>query len=249
MRDYILYPLKIANNIIKKELFINMNFMHTAIELTLGFLALFLITKIIGRRQLSQITPFDFISAIVLGELLGNAIYDNDIGIFYILGTLFLWAVLMLMVELLSQKCLSLRGFLEGNPSIVIRQGMIDRKELKKNKIDINELENLLRQKDVFSVREVEYGILEANGKLSILKNSKYSQPTMEDLKLSQKAVCLPVTLISDGKILWDNVVDAGFNQHWLQNQLNKKGFNNAKEVFYAEWKDDEGMHIVSLKK
>lgn len=226
-----------------------MNFMHTASELTLGFAALFLITKIIGKRQLSQITPFDFISAIVLGELLGNAIYDNDIGIIYILCTLFLWAILMLIVELLSQKFLSLRGFLEGNPSIVIRQGMIDRKELKKNKIDINELENLLRQKDIFSVREVEFGILEANGKLSVLKKSKYSQPTIEDLDVSQKSVYLPVTIISDGVVLWDNVVDSGFNKEWLQNQLKEMGFNDAKEVFYAEWKEDEGMHIVPLKK
>jgi uncharacterized membrane protein YcaP (DUF421 family) len=233
---------------LKKEILANMRFMNTAGELILGFMALFLITKVIGRRQLSQITPFDFISAIVLGELLGNAIYDRDIGITYILGTLSLWAVLMLLVELLSQKFLSLRGFLEGNPSIVIRHGMIDRKELKKNKIDINELENLLRQKDVFSVREVEYALLEANGKLSVLKNFKYTQPTADDLNLAEKPVCLPVTLISDGKILWDNVMDSGFDKKWLQNQLNQQGFSDAKEVFYAEWKDDEGMHFVPLK-
>ncbi|SHK44431.1 YetF domain-containing protein [Paramaledivibacter caminithermalis] len=222
-------------------------FVYTVIELIIGFMALFIITKIIGRRQLSQIAPFDFISAIVLGELLGNAIYDKEVGIFYILSTLLIWAVLMLIVEMLTQKYSKLRGFLEGNPSIVIRNGLIDRKELKKNKIDINELLNLLRQKDVFSIREVEYGILEANGKLSILKKSKYTQPNVEDLNLQKKPVYLPVTLINDGEVLWDNLKNSGFEENWLQKQLQLQGFNNVKEVFYAEWKQDEGIHVVPL--
>lgn len=222
-----------------------MRFAYTVIELVIGFTALFIITKVIGKRQLSQITPFDFISAIVLGELLGNAIYDKDIGIIYIICTLSIWAALILIVELLSQKYMKLRSFLEGNPSIVIRNGMIDRQQLKKNKIDINELQNLLRQKDVFSVREVEYAILESNGKLSVLKKSKYTQPTVEDLNLQQKPAYLPVTLISDGEILWDNLRDSGHNEKWLSNQLNKYNIQDAKQVFYAEWMKDEGIHIV----
>lgn len=225
-----------------------MKYFYTVTELVIGFMALFVITKTIGKRQLSQITPFDFISAIVLGELLGNAIYDKEIGLMYILSTLLLWGVLMLLVEIVTQKFRKTRGFLEGNPSIVIRQGMIDRKELKRNKIDINELLNMLRQKDVFSVREVEYGILESNGKLSVLKKSKYEQPTNEDLDISKKPVYLPVVIISDGEVLLDNLKDSGLNEKWLKKQLKKKGFHEAKEVFYAEWKQDEGMHIVPLE-
>lgn len=222
-----------------------MKYFYTVTELVIGFMALFVITKMIGKRQLSQITPFDFISAIVLGELLGNAIYDKEIGLIYILSTLLLWGVLMLLVEIVTQKFKKTRSFLEGNPSIVIRNGIIDRKELKKNKMDINELLNMLRQKDVFSIREVEYGILESNGKLSVLKKSKYAQPTSEDLNISKKPVYLPTVIISDGEILLDNLKDSGFDEKWLKKQLNKKGFRAAKEVFYAEWKRDEGMHIV----
>ncbi len=224
-----------------------MKFVHIIIELTLGFVALFIITKIIGKRQISQITPFDFISAIVLGELLGNAIYDEDIGLIHIISTLLLWGILMLTVEMITQKSLKTRGLLEGNPSIVIRNGMIDRNELRKNRIDINELQNLLRQKDVFSVREVEYGILEADGKVTVLKKPKYAQPTLEDLNLKQKPVYLPVTLISDGEVLWDNLRDSGHNEKWLENQLNMHNIKDVKQVFYAEWMKDEGMHIVPL--
>ncbi len=223
-------------------------FMYTAMELVIGLLALLVITKVLGKRQLNQITPFDFISAIVLGELLGNGIYNEEIGAVYIISTLALWGVLVLSIETLSQKYLKLRGFLEGNPSIVIRSGMIDRKELKKNKMDINELQNLLRQKDVFSVRDVEYGILESDGKLSILKKSKCSQPTIEDLKLPEKSVDLPVALISDGEVLWDNLEDSGLNEKWLKNQLGKHDINDVRQVFYAEWEKQRGIHIVPLK-
>lgn len=225
-----------------------MRIVSTFTELIIGFIALFIITKLIGKRQLSQITPFDFISSIVLGELLGNAIYDNEIGILYLLSTLLLWGILITIIEWLSIKYMKLRGILEGNPSIVIRNGMIDRKELKKNRIDINELQNLLRQKDIFSVREVEYAILESDGKLSVLKKSKYAQPTIEDLNLPQKDVDLPVTLISDGEVLWDNLEDSGLNEKWLKNQLGKYDINDAAEVFYAEWEKHGGIHIVPLK-
>lgn len=221
---------------------------HTTIELILGFIALLIVTKLIGNRQISQITPFDFISAIVLGELLGNAVYDRDISIFNILYSLFLWGLLMVTVEMLTQKYLKVRGFLEGNPSIVIRNGMIDREQLKKNKIDINELQNLLRQKDVFSIREVEYAILESDGKISVLKKSKYATPTNEDLKLPEKPVYLPVTFIVDGEALWDNVKACGFEEKWLEKQLKMQGIDKIEDVFYAEWKQDEGIHIVPLK-
>ncbi|WP_432407638.1 DUF421 domain-containing protein [Wukongibacter sp. M2B1] len=226
-----------------------MKFFHIVIELVIGFISLFIITKIIGKRQISQITPFDFISAIVLGELLGNAIYDENIGLIHILSTLLLWGILMITVEVITQKSLKSRGLLEGNPSIVIRKGMIDREELRKNRIDINELQNLLRQKDVFSVREVEYGILEADGKITVLKKPEYNYPTLSDLGLNPKPVYLPVTLVSDGEVLLDNLKDSGFNETWLDKQLHMQGFKDVKQVFYAEWKEDEGMHIVPLQK
>lgn len=226
-----------------------MRFVYTAMELVTGLIALLVITKILGKRQLNQITPFDFISAIILGELLGNGIYNEDIGPLYILSTLMLWGVLMLLIEILSQKYLKLRGFLEGNPSIIIRSGMIDRKELKKNRMDINELQNLLRQKDVFSVRDVEFGILESDGKLSILKKSNLAQPTVEDLKLPQRTIDLPVVLISDGEVLWDNLNDSGLNEQWLMEQLIKHKISDVKQVFYAEWEDHRGIHIVPQKK
>ncbi|QXM05405.1 DUF421 domain-containing protein [Crassaminicella indica] len=226
-----------------------MHMIHTAIELIVGFIALFIIMKILGKRQLSQITPFDFISALVLGELLGNAIYDKETDILHVLFAMSLWGLLMFVIELITQKFMKTRALLEENPSILIRKGKIDRNELKKNKLDINEFLNLLRQKDVFSIREIEYVILESDGKISILKKSDYTTPTRKDLNLPAKPVYLPITLISDGVVLWDNVRASGFNENWLKAQLEAQNIKKFEDVFYAEWLEDDGLFIQPFEK
>src|SRR5690554_2296263 len=124
-----------------------LNLIDITIKLIIGFTSLFFVTTIIGKTQLNQITPFDFISAMVMGELLGNAIYDKEIGILFVLYTLTIWAVLMLIVEKVSQNFIKSRAVLEGNPDIIIRNGIIDREVMKKNKIDVNTLLELLRKK------------------------------------------------------------------------------------------------------
>jgi uncharacterized membrane protein YcaP (DUF421 family) len=223
---------------------VNTNFIHLTIELVIGFSALILVTKILGKTQITQLSPFYFISALILGELLGNAIYDKDIGIQYVLYALTLWATLIFTVEMITQKVKKSRSLLEGEPSIVIRNGIIDFQELKKNRLDINQLQNLLRKKDVFSVREVAYAILEPDGSVSVLKKSMYDTTTKQDINMIPKAVFLPTTVISDGEILYDNLAKAGYNEEWLHNELNKQGIASIKQVFYAEWLEGDSLLI-----
>ncbi len=219
-----------------------------AIELFFGFIALFIAAKILGKTQISQLTPFDFVSAIVLGELVGNSIYDDEVKIWSILFALTLWTILLYSVEKLTQKVRGVRSILEGNPSIIIRQGQIDREELKSNNLDINQLQQLLRQeKDIFSIREVEYLILEPNGQISVLKKPKYDSPTIQDLSLKQKAVHLPITLISDGHVDFDNLRTAGFDEDWLLKQIKKKDITKFEDVLFAEWKEDEGLFCLKM--
>lgn len=222
---------------------------NLTLELILGFFALLLITKILGKTQINQVTPFDFISSLVLGELLGNAVYDKDINLLTILYTMSLWTFLIYMIERITQKFRKTRKFFEGEPSILINDGQINFNELKKEKLDINELMSMLRGRDIFSVREVEYAILEPNGSLSILKKPKYDNPTKEDLNIVLKPAYLPVALILDREIMSHNLEKCGLNEKWLIEQLRDNGVEGVEEVFFAEWKFDEGLHIVPLKK
>ncbi|WP_432662934.1 DUF421 domain-containing protein [Wukongibacter baidiensis] len=222
---------------------------NLTLELILGFFALLLITKVLGKTQINQVTPFDFISSLVLGELLGNAVYDKDINLVTILYTIFLWTFLIYLIEKITQKFRKTRKFFEGEPAVLINNGQIDFDELKKEKLDINELMSMLRGRDIFSVREVEYAILEPNGSLSILKKPKYDIPTKDDLNLIVKPAYLPVAFILDKEIMLHNLKTCGFDEKWLINQLKNQGIRGVEEVFFAEWKMDEGLHIVRFKK
>ncbi|MBY6085902.1 DUF421 domain-containing protein [Priestia flexa] len=221
---------------------VNIGFL--TIKVIVGFATLFFIIIITGRTSIYQLTPFHLVFVLVLGDLLGNTIYEDKVGIFHFLYAIGLWTVLMLGIEFMTLKSKSTRSLLLGNPNIIIRDGVMDRKLLTKNKLDVNQVLSILRQNNVFSVREVKYGILEANGQISLLLKSKYQKPDKQDLNLPESPVDLPTSLIIDGEILWDNLHELGFDQQWLDNQLTTNGYDNVKRILYADWRESEGIHV-----
>jgi uncharacterized membrane protein YcaP (DUF421 family) len=214
------------------------------IKVIVGFVTLFFIIIITGRTSISQLTPFHLVFVLVLGDFLGNTIYEDKVRTFHFLYAIGLWTLLMLGIEFMTLKNKSTRSLLLGDPNIIIRDGVMDRKLLKKNKLDVNQVLSILRQNNVFSVREVKYGILETNGQISILLKSKYQTPDKQDLNLPESPVYLPTSLILGGEILWDNLHELGFDQQWLDNQLTTNGYDNVKRIFYADWRESEGIHI-----
>ncbi|MDT8860087.1 DUF421 domain-containing protein [Alkalihalobacillus sp. MEB130] len=222
----------------------NTNFLSLTLELFVGFFALLVMTKVLGKNQITQLTPFDFISALVLGELVGNAIYDKDIGLHYVLYAVFVWGSLIYTIEMITQKLRESRPWLEGTPSLIISQGKIQYEELKKNKLDLDQLLHLLRDKGVFSVREVEYGILETNGAVNVMRKQQVDFPINRDLQIPAKHVHLPVLLILDGEIIEEGLSKLNKEQSWLLNELFERGISGPKAVFFAEWQNGEGFEI-----
>ena len=224
-----------------------MSIFYLTIEIIIGFFLLFILVKILGKKLINQITPFTFIAAIVLGELLGNALYDEKVGVKYIIYSMVLWALLLLIVEILGQKSLKLRLFFEGKPSVLIRNGVVNRDQLKKNRININQLQSLLRQSETFSIREVAYCYLEANGSISIMKKSPYQKTTQEDFNKPPKQVHIPVTIIRDGELLIDELSDIGRDEEWLMVQLKTHNVTDFRDVFIAEWLENDGMFVQTF--
>ncbi|MCM3321983.1 DUF421 domain-containing protein [Cytobacillus kochii] len=219
-------------------------YIHITFVLFVGFIALFIMTKILGKSQISQITPFDFISAIVLGELVGNALYDENTGISQMLFSVLLWTILILTTENITQKFRRTRKLLEGGPSIVIRKGKIEYGQLKKNHLDLNQLQELLRAKDIFSIRQCEFAFLETNGTITALKKPEYTTPTIEDLQLKYPKIKVPINIILDGEIVHENLNILGWDVKFLNEKLKKKGYTNVKEILYADWEKEDGLHI-----
>lgn len=213
-------------------------------EIVGGYIVLFIIVRLLGKSQISQISPFDFISALVLGEIVGNAIYDKDTGFSMIIFSAFIWGTLIFITEFLTQKSRKLRYLLEGKASIIIHKGKLDWKQMKRNHLDIDQLQQLLRDKGVFSLQEVEFAILENNGAISVLKKAEADQPTLSDLKINGEKRTLPYTVVSDGVILNQNLQAAGVDEEWLYKELKQLGIRNPEDVCYAEYVPGKDIFI-----
>lgn len=214
-----------------------------SLELFFGFIALLLAVKIIGRRHVQQISPFDFISAIVLGELLGNAIYDET-SIFYVIYAIALWAFLLYIIEKLTQKSHRFRNVIEGSPVLIIKKGVIDYNVLKKEKLDFTELLSLLRNKGIFSIREVEYAIVEPNGIITVINKTPYASVTKSDIGIQAPPTPINMPVILDGKIDKNNLKVLGFDEQWLEKTLSEQNITGVSNVMYAEWNLSEGLYV-----
>ncbi|WP_208590841.1 DUF421 domain-containing protein [Gracilibacillus suaedae] len=219
-----------------------------AIELLSGFVLLLLITKSLGKTQFSQITPFDFISALILGELVGNAVYDDEVKLGHIAFAILFWGILIYVVEMITLKFKNSRKLFEGEPNIVIHKGQIKYNTLKRIKLDINALQGLIRQQGYFSIQEVDYAIIESNGMVSVLPKSEYDTPKISDLNLPPNPVDLPITFIINGEVIYDNLKEAGCDEEWLKNQLLTQNVTNYKEVLYAEWQPNKPLFVLGYE-
>ncbi|TDQ38697.1 DUF421 domain-containing protein [Aureibacillus halotolerans] len=202
---------------------------HILLELVVGYALLLCLTKLLGKTQMNQITAFDFIAVIVLGELIGNGLYDQEVTLWHICYAAIVWGILSYVTEIITQKFKKTRSFLEGNPSIVVRSGYLQQKEMAKNKMDVNQLQHLLRAKDIFSLRDVAFAILETDGSVSVVKEPPSSAPPP----------VLPVVLVTDGELIKDNLREANISEETLLQAMQQQGASKYQDLLYAEWKAD----------
>ncbi|WP_438431324.1 YetF domain-containing protein [Gorillibacterium sp. sgz500922] len=226
-----------------------MSYELIVIKLCVGFAGLWTITRLLGKKEIAQLTPFDFISSLVLSEIVGNTIYDKEVTLLHLLLAFGVWAALSFLFEFLTFRVKRLRGPLDGRPSVLIHNGVIDRKEMNRNKLDFEQLRLLLRMQNVFSLREVAYAVYETNGSLTVLKKSAFESVERRDLNLPEEAVGLPVGLIEDGEVQLDELSRCGKDPQWLLEELHKNGYSRPEEVLYAEWTPENGLHLLAADK
>ncbi|MDD9147253.1 MULTISPECIES: DUF421 domain-containing protein [unclassified Sporolactobacillus] len=223
------------------------SFLSIIVELTVGLFGLLLLTKVMGRASMSEATPFDFIAMIVVGDFVSDAIYDPKANIFKVLFAILFWGILIFLIDFITLKFDRSRGFFESRPEIVISEGIVDRNVLKKNKVDMNHLQMLLRDRSIFSFREIEYAVLEPNGKISVIRKPEFETTIRADFHLHGRAVSLPSTLISDGVIIQRNLKKAGKTEQWLRDELKNRGIEDPKRVMIAEWRQEDGLFVQTV--
>ncbi|MBT2679647.1 DUF421 domain-containing protein [Bacillus sp. ISL-35] len=212
----------------------------TILRTLLGFGVLFLLTRVLGKKQLSQMTFFTYITGIALGNIAGDMVVHRDIKLIDGVTGLALWAFLTLTIEYIALKSPKARILLDGEPTIIIKQGKINEKAMKSNKLNMDDLTMLLRIKNVFSIKEVDYAILEPNGQISVLKKVEFENVINKNagIPLTPRTF-LPSELVVDGRIVKKNLKELSLSEDWLANELKKKGINRLEDVFYAELESD----------
>lgn len=213
---------------------------------TIAFILLLILTRILGKKQMGQMTFFNYVTGITIGSLAAEIITFDDETIWHEVVGLIWWCFLTTLLAYITLKSLRLRKLVDGSPSILVKNGVIQEKELKATRINIEELSMMFREQGIFSIKEVDYAILEQNGQLSILKVQEEITVTRKDMSIpTSQPKYLPAEVIIDGRIIHKNLISYGLNLHWLENQLNKQGITDLEDVFYAEIQADGPLYIA----
>lgn len=201
--------------------------------------------RIMGKRQIGQLQPFELVIAIMIAEL--ASIPMEDVGIPLIKGLVPIFALVFaqVIISYVTLKSERIRAFVCGSPSIIIENGIIQQKELTKQRINLNDLMEQLRSNNIANVDDVEFALLETNGHLSVFPKADKKPATLEDLQIPAKSETLPITLIMDGRIQHQNIKKAGLDIKLLESELQQQGME-AGSVFLAYLDSQQKLKIVS---
>lgn len=206
---------------------------------------LFLMTKVLGKKQLSQLSLFEYVSGIVLGGVVAINSIDPHTNFVYGLLAMLVWFLVPFVIEYTSLKSKSFRNFTEGRSTVFIQDGKIMEDNLKKEGYSTDDLLQKLREKDVFLANDVEFAILEPSGSLNILQKKEKQPLTAKDLGLKLAPEKEPQTVIMDGKVLLEPLVNLSLNTNWLETELDK--LNVSIENVYLGQADTDGQLTVDL--
>lgn len=207
--------------------------------------SLFVFTKLMGNRQMSQLGMFDYISSIALGSIAGEMAVMSTDSIIEPLAAMIVFVVVTMFINYITCKSIILRRFFEGQAILLYQKGQIFEKNLLKANLDIDELLSLCRISGYFDLEEVHTVYMETNGTISILPMSDKRPATPGDLNIQpQESTPLPNVII-DGNIMKDNLLYTGKNEVWVQKQLKKQGIDDIKEIILATYdKNKDALNI-----
>jgi len=203
--------------------------------------------RLMGKRQIGQLQPFEFAVAIMISELAALPLTESDRKLHHAIIPIAVLVVCQLLISLISIRSVRLRGYICGKPAILVRNGRMLEKNMRKEMCTINELLEQLRLQNVQNVNDVEYAVLETNGQLSVILKSQKRPVTPEDLNIDTKYEGYTIDLIIDGRLMDRTMKSMNISREWLDQQLREKGVTDYRMVFYASV-DSSGNLFVQKK-
>ena len=212
----------------------------------MSLLFLFLIIKMLGKKQVSQLNVFDYVIGISLGNLAAEMTINSDISIINGFLAMAIYGSCSLFVSFITNKSILARRLISGVPIVLIEDGKISKKQLKKVKIDINDLLQDAREDGIFDISKVEYAIMEVSGKVTFLLKSEHEPLTSGDMNIKVNKERLTANLVMDGNIMENNLKAIGKDTKWLMNKI-KENNKNLEDIFLLIY-NNEGKIIIYEK-
>jgi uncharacterized membrane protein YcaP (DUF421 family) len=213
-----------------------------------SFFLLLILTRIMGRKKITQLTFFDYISGITIGSIAAVVAVDPSIDLSMGSASLVVWTACVMLMNVVTLSSISARKLIDAEPIIVIHNGQILEANLGKRYYNIHDLLMQLRRQGIFDPNEVEIGIMEPDGLLSIMKKSQFQPVTIKDLNIppgnQTASKYTGMEIIVDGEILIHNLHQIGYDQQWLQSHLLAHGISDPAEIMLAAINPDGTLYI-----
>ena len=199
-----------------------------------SLITLFLVTKMLGKKQVSQLSLFDYVIGISIGNFAAEMTINLESNEINGIVAVLIFGVVAYLISYATIKSITLRRFFMGTPTIIIQNGKILEKNLRKVKFDINDMLEEIRSNGYFDLSQVEYAVMEASGKLSILPKPEYRPLTPQDMKIKVSSESLCANIIIDSKIMHKNLENMNKDEKWLLKELKVKGYSDLSKILLA---------------
>ncbi len=200
-----------------------------ATKLIVGMLGVIFFLRISGKTQMAQLTPLDSVNAFVIGALVGGVIYNPDMDVWHLIFALAVWTSFNMLMRY-SLRFRWMRKLIKGDSVYAVRNGIINMKVLRRNGLEMEQFRTLLRQKDIFSMFDVDDVRFETNGQLTVSKRGETGESFL---------------LVNNGHVLTSSLVNANRTCEWLEDKLKNLGYENISLLFCVEWTPHKGFYIV----
>ena len=224
-----------------------MDFIKVILTSLLSVAALFIITKMMGHKQVAQLDFFDYVIGITIGSVAAELATELE-SPWKPLVAMIIYGGASMLLNILAHKLSKTRKYINGTPTILMSDGKIFRENLKKAKLDLSEFLLLCREQGYFNLSDIEMAVFETNGKLSVLPRSENRPLTPDDVNLKPKPASIGTEVIMDGEIMGENLTRLGRDERWLSSKIREQGYNDTKKIFLGVYnKLDDTLDLYSM--
>lgn len=220
-----------------------MDIIKVILTSVLSAVALFIIAKVMGHKQMSQLDLFDYVTGITIGSIAAELATELERP-WKPLIAMVVYGIITVILTTVTSKIPRMRKFINGTPTIVLNNGKLYRKNMKKAKLDLSEFMVLCRQEGYFNLNDIQTAIFEYNGRLTVLPKATKRPVNPTDMNLVPHAEKICTEVIMDGRILHDNLKRMGLDVNWLQKELEVQGYKTVKQIFLGVCDDNNQLTL-----